>query len=162
MNSLTNNLSNMDLSNDDEELPQYFGGIYTIWKGQMPIYVNYFIYEDYEANTEYKADLKLWESHSEDFRKNPFSELNQAIKNIDDKNIEIQIVDCHLFNNDEVYVNIKGMLKDELRIYQLSHSDNNENVIKKRKDNYNMTDLLEALETCLFMDEIFGEEMDDD
>ena len=131
----------------DEELPQYFGGIYTIWKEENPIYVNYFIYEDYKVNTEYKADNKLLEKHKKDFRKNPFSELNESIDDID--NIEIEIVDCHLFNEDEPYEYIKDILKKELRIYQLSYLDNDENVIKKKKDNYNMTDLLDALETCL-------------
>ena len=92
----------------------------------------------------------------EDFIKNPFSELNQEIGDV--LEIEIQIVDCHLFNEDETYENIKEMLENELRIYQLSHLDNDENVIKKRKDNYNMTDLLEALDDCLEMDELFGEE----
>ena len=156
MNSLTQTLNNMELESDEEELSQYFGGIYMIWKDENPIYINSFIYEDFEANTEYKADKKLWENIQEDFIKNPFSELNQEIGDV--LEIEIQIVDCHLFNEDETYENIKEMLENELRIYQLSHLDNDENVIKKRKDNYNMTDLLDALDDCLEMDELFGEE----
>ena len=56
----------------EDETPVYFGGIYTIWKANNPIYINYFIYKDYEANTEYKADKLLWEQHSEDFIQNRF------------------------------------------------------------------------------------------
>ena len=152
IDTLCDDLSNMQMEDDE----QYFGGIYAIWKGNNPIYINYFIYEDYEVNTEYKADSKLWKMHEEDFEKNRFSELNQEIKNISD--IEIQIVDCHLFKEDEKYNDILNMLKNELHIYQLSYLKDNKNVIKKRKDTYNMTELLVSLEHCLEMDELFGEE----
>ena len=142
----------------DEKRPSYFGGIYTIWKEQEPIFVDYFIYEDYEADTKYKADDELWEKHNKDLRENPFSELNQEIENIAD--IEIEIIESHLFN-DEEYENVKEMLEDELEIHQMSRMSNDENVVKKRKDAYNMTDLMEALEYCLEMDELFGEEDED-
>ena len=149
VDTLCNNLSDMQIEEEEEEKHQYFGGIYVIWKDGNPIYVNYFIYEDYEANTEYKADSKLWEMHKKDFEMNRFSELNQAIRDIHNNNIEIQIVDCHLFREDEQYDDVINMLENELRIYQLSHLDNDNNVIKKRKDTYNMRDLLESLEQCL-------------
>lgn len=135
--------------------PIYFAGIYGIWKENNPIYINYFIYENFEADTEYKADKKLWEKHKNDFHKNHFSELNQSIENIND--IEIHIIDSHLFE-EETYNDIKNLMDDELQNYQESHIKEGNNVIKKRKDVYNMTDLLESLEYCLEMDELFGEE----
>ena len=73
-------------------------------------------------------------------------------------NIEIQIIDCHLFKEEEDHDDVIDMLENELRIYQLSHLDNDNNVIKKRKDTYNMRELLESLEQCLEIDELFGEE----
>ena len=84
--------------------------------------------------------------------------MNQEIENIAD--IEIEIIESHLFN-DEEYENVKEMLEDELEIHQMSRMSNDENVVKKRKDAYNMTDLMEALEYCLEMDELFGEEDED-
>jgi len=133
--------------------PQYFAGFYIIWKGENPIFIDSFIFRDYEANTEYKADKLLWEHHKEDFRKNRFSELNESIGDL--SKIDIEIIECHLFNKDDTYKEIKEIVDYQLNIFRKEYG---ENVFKKKKDNYNMTDLLESLEYCLEVDELFGEQ----
>jgi len=143
-------------SNCEDQQPQYFGGFYLIWKGTNPIFIDTFIYQDWEANTEYKADGLLWKHHTKDFQQNRFSELNESIGSISD--IEIQIIECHLFNEEETYKEIKEILDYEINIYKELYKSEGDNVFKKRKDAYNMKDLLEALEECLLTDELFGDE----
>ena len=144
-----------DLDCEDEK-PVYFGGIYTIWKDHLPIYVNYFLYKDFIANTEYKAQNKIWKKYEKDFIENRFSELNQSIGNME--NIDIIITDSHLFNEDSTYKSVTESLNKELSLYQKSYEETDDNVIKKKTDAYNMRELLEALEYCLEIDELFGEE----
>lgn len=135
----------------DIETPEYFVGIYTIWHNDKIILVDSFIYED--CYTEYQADALLWEDLKEECKKNRFSELGEFIYNT--KDLDIDIVESHFFE-DEQYKNIVEMLETNLEIYKATQQEKLS--IKGRQDNYNMTDLLEALDFCLEMDELFGEE----
>ena len=97
---------------------------------------------------------KLWEKHRKDFIQNRFSELNKTIGDIDSQHLEIEIIESHLFDEEETY-----NLVEELLIEHLEHikGEYGEGLVKKTKDNYNMSELMKALEDDLLMNELFGD-----
>jgi len=145
-----NNIKLEDSSFEFDEDTNYFGGIYIIWDGLNIILMKTFIYNATICPNEYTADKLLLEYHRRDFQKNRFSELNERIE--DFNNIELSILDSYLFNNDESYSFIDEVLNDRLEMFK----KNNDKDICKTKDAYNMSDLLEALNEIVFMDNLFG------
>lgn len=144
----------------ENEKPRYFGGFYVLWKGEQAIFADYFIFDSEIADDEYKADKQLWRQHEEDIKINPFSQLNEAIGNL--KNIELYIVDSYLFEEEEDYNSIKNMLIEKVTEFREEYKQNDEGFLyKKQTDAYNMTELLDALETCIMMDDLFGEDEED-
>jgi len=140
----------------ENEKPEYFAGFYVLWKGEEAIFADYFIFDSEIADDEYKADKQLWRQHEEDMKLNPFSQLNESIGNL--KDIELYIIDSHLFEEED-YEKIKSMLVEKVEDFRQEYKDNDEGFLyKKKTDAYNMTELLDALETCIMMDDLFGEE----
>lgn len=127
-----------------EEESRYYGGFYIIWKGSDIIHIDYFIFHNTEADHHYKADKLLWEKHEKDFQENPCSELNEAIKNLDE--IELDIVDTTLFNPIFSYDDIKIVMEEEFYTFKKNYQMISEkNIYKNKKDNYNMKELIKAI-----------------
>jgi len=145
----------MDEESDNEETI-YFGGIYVIWDGIYIIHTNIFIYDKKICPNEYTADKLLLEFHRRDFQVNRFSELNETIQ--DFNTIELSIIDSFTFDEEESYKFIVEVLTERMEIYK----KNNHEKICKTKDAYNMTDLLEALNEVVLMDDLFGSDYGDE
>ena len=144
----------------ENDKPCYYTGFYVIWKGIYPIHTDYFIFDSQEADEEYKADRLLWDKHTIDFNKNRFSELNQAIGNLDD--IDITIEESHLFDESYSYEDIENEILEQYDIFrekiEEDFGDGEQTLCKKKKDNYNMSNLMDALEQDLLLEELFGED----
>jgi len=146
INNLCDTFKNMNMEDDYSDSEDqmettdiYFGGVYIIWKNNKVIHCDYFIYNSNIANDEYQADRELIKRHREDFYKNRYSELNSKIDNID--TISFEIIESNLFTHNDDYYDIINVLKSVLQTW-LNDLDY---TTLKRKDPYNMTEMLGAL-----------------
>lgn len=143
-------MSDLDCENDQ---PMYFGGVYLLWKDGKVVYGNTFIFESAEAFDDYSADKKIWDFHCKDFQENRYSELNKAIGNLNE--IDIEILESHMFDENESYQFVDELLKEHFENFKTEYGNG---MVKQTRDAYNMKDLIKALNDDLLMDELFGDE----
>jgi hypothetical protein len=140
----------MEKTYQSNKSDKYYTGIYFITKNNQPIYCNYFIFDNIED--EYQADKKLWEFHVENFNKQKFSELNEKIEDIYGRDINIVIEEGKLFE-DEERKELESLMGDYVNVYREKYLEQGIKTYQNTKDNYDMTDMINALNEIIAGDD---------
>lgn len=128
---------------------RYYAGFYIIWKNSVPIFANYFVFHENDANNKYKADKRIWENHIRDFAENPYSELNEAIDNMFD--IDIEIINGILFEPKFTYEEIEREIQFQFWEFKRNYKliEGKDTLFKKTKDAYNMRDMINVIDEII-------------
>ena len=141
------NMNTLFGENDDGTLYSYYAGIYILEKDGVPIYSDYFIFDD--VKDQYTADKKIWNNLREIFMRKRFSELGESIGDINDSRLKLYIEDSALFENGETFMEIESLLKEQLNVVRENYNEDNIKVYKNTKDAYDMSALKDVIEDII-------------
>ena len=127
---------------------EYYGGIFILEKNGIPIYSNYFIFDD--ITDQYMADAKLWKMLRKTFNEKRFSDFGEVIGDIDDPKLKLYIEDAALFNNGETFMDVKSLLEEQLDLVRENFNEDNIQVFQSMKDPYDVSELKKVLEDIIF------------